>query len=271
MPTIVEAHTDCGAIQAVDGRNFRIGFQLHAKLLGTGSHGLGDRAHAAAHIAPDTTRAAGTAHHVVQQHIAGPRRRGRQISTDDRVGGQGGAQDGRFEPALQNRPRRAEQQFHGGRQFVAQPGQLPAQLPGAQQISELLQPAPTGARQHIQRRLLHQRLQHFGHPGEPGFVTRPGGGVGGRELADLLLIALWVCAEDQSPAIWPGRERGWLTGQHLVAVLGQPQILDDLRVQQTDHVGSSRRSKARRQFLGDAGAADHTASLKQPHALAGRR
>ena len=55
------------------------------------------------------------------------------------------------------------------------------------------------------------------------------------------------------------------------AVIAQFQIGNDLRVEQADGVGRDRIAKARMEFLGHRGAADHLAALDHLHAQAGHR
>ena len=66
-------------------------------------------AHAALDVGPHAARAAGVAHHVVEEHVAGARRRGRRRGADHRVGRERRAQRLALEPALELGPRGAEQ------------------------------------------------------------------------------------------------------------------------------------------------------------------
>ena len=54
------------------------------------------------------------------------------------------------------------------------------------------------------------------------------------------------------------------------AVLGEPQVADDLRMQQADRVTRGRIAEARMEFLGDGGAAEDAATLEHRHRESGR-
>jgi len=72
---------------------------------------VGQAAHAALDIAPDAAGAAGLAHHMVQQDVGAPRRRGRDEGPDDRVGCQRRPQRLALEPPLQNPPKLVVQSY----------------------------------------------------------------------------------------------------------------------------------------------------------------
>jgi hypothetical protein len=55
------------------------------------------------------------------------------------------------------------------------------------------------------------------------------------------------------------------------AVVAQPEIGRDLRVQQADGVGCDRIAEPGMEFLGHRGAADHLAAVDHLHAQAGHR
>ena len=62
-------------------------------------------------VAPHAARAAGFAHHMVQQHVGAAGRTNRGERPDDRVGGQRGPQYVGLEPAFENRPGGTGEQF----------------------------------------------------------------------------------------------------------------------------------------------------------------
>ena len=55
------------------------------------------------------------------------------------------------------------------------------------------------------------------------------------------------------------------------ALLGEPQVADDLRIEQAHSVGRDRVAEARMKLLRDRGAADHLAALDDAHAQARHR
>ena len=105
----------------LDPRDRRGEPDLRARLARGRGDRLGEPAHAALDVRPHAARAAGLAHHVVEEHITRARRRGRRPGADHRVGRERGAQRLALEPALELGPRRAEQERERARELAAQP------------------------------------------------------------------------------------------------------------------------------------------------------
>ena len=210
-------------------------------------HGLGDGAHAADGVAPGALDATRLAEDMVEEDIGAARRVGAGEMADNGIKAQHRLDRIAFEPAIEIFARRTGEQGEEIALFgLGQPQQRPA-LGG--QRGQPLQPAP---RRGFEREAAHLVGQHL----QPGVIGGQGGCVPGREArhfglrlpgADVQIIAI------ERQEIVEGAQHD------PEAVIGQPHIGRDLFLQQRDGVAGGGVAEARREFLGDAGAADDVA------------
>jgi hypothetical protein len=102
-----------GCHQYFDHLSF--GADVDAEIFGGARQSAGESAHAAAHVTPNALFAVGFAHDVVKQHIRGARHRRRRESANNGIGGNRGLELLRFEPTVEDGPRRPGENFHGFR------------------------------------------------------------------------------------------------------------------------------------------------------------
>mmetsp|Transcript_7999 Transcript_7999/g.24761 ORF Transcript_7999/g.24761 Transcript_7999/m.24761 type:complete len:547 (-) Transcript_7999:1378-3018(-) len=219
----------------------------------TGGHRLGDGAHAALHVAPDSGAARSLAHHVVQQHVGAAVLRGTDHGADDRVGGQRGLQHLALEPTIQQLRGRTGEQLVEGHQLAAVAGAHTQQLCALREGAQSLSPA---AGQRIGRRTVQQRLDHLAHLAQEALVLGEGVGVRLGELRDRAVVGLLALAQHQVASAQRGVQRrrceaGRIARQVLEAVAFQLQVADDLWPQQTGQVAGTRELEARNDLLGD--------------------
>ena len=127
---------------------------------------LRDAAHAAADVAPHAADAVALAHDVVEQHVGRARHRRRGERPDDGVGGQRRLQLLRLEPAVEDRPRRAGEDFDGRR-----PPSLPS-LRNFQPSLPSCHRSPTRVANGFGRRLRQHRLEEVGDARQHLLVLR---------------------------------------------------------------------------------------------------
>ncbi len=242
------------------------------------AHCRGQGAHAAAHIAPDATRTTRGPHHVMQQHVAGPRRRRRGRGADDRIGRERGLERLGLEPAVQDRPRRTHQQLQRRRQILSEPAQGAAQAQRPPQIGETVAPGvaadPGRQGQQIRRQRLQDRLQRLGNARQPGLVARIGLGIARRKPPDLLAVEGGVGSQHQimaGTAPRQRRERRGVARQDRVPVPAQVEVALDLRQQQRDQIRGGRRTVSGRDLVGHGRTPDLLAALQHQHPPPGLR
>jgi len=200
----------------------------------------------------------------MEEHVGGTRHRGARHRADDRVGRQRPLQLLGLEPAIEDRARGTAEDLDRLAGAVAQPPEGPSQREQ--------RPKVAGTRpQHIGRRHRERGLDHRRHALEHRLVPRIAFGVAHAELGDLRAGQVGVWAHQQRPPVGERRERRGVSGEDLVAVGGQLQVADDRRVEEAVDVGGGGDLEAGERLLGDAGAADDVAPLKDKHAQPGAR
>ena len=162
-------------------------------------------AHAALHVIPTRHGAARLAHHVMQQHIRAAGRADRKKRADDRIGRERGLQHVALEPAVENRPGRAGEQFDGLRQVVAQLADRLIERPQFLAVAKPFAEADVAPlfrqRQRIGRGLAQHRLEHGRHTFQERIVFRIGVRIARAELRNLAPAQLRVGAHQQAAAI----------------------------------------------------------------------
>ena len=143
---------------------------------GGGRQGVGESAHAAPHVGPDTASAVDLAHHVVEEDVAGAGCGGGGPGTDDGVGRQGGEQGLALEPALEGGSGGAEEQRRSPRDVPAKPQESPGQAGQRREVARMEARGIRGRRVEEGLDGLRQALQQ-------GLVARPGGGRRGARSA----------------------------------------------------------------------------------------
>ena len=101
LGAVGEGHSPRAAVLHEDARHLGVHADLGAALAGGRGQRVADPAHSAADVAPHAPGAVALAHDVVEQHVGRPRHRRRRLGPDDRVGGQGGLELVRLEPAVE--------------------------------------------------------------------------------------------------------------------------------------------------------------------------
>ena len=116
--------------------------------------------------------------------------------------------------------------------------------------------------EEVRRRRVEQRLDARGRPSPCRARTdRVGVGVVLAVAGDLLEVLVVVLAEPQVVAVLHRREGRRHQERH-EAVLGQLELVDDVRPQQAERVREGREREARVELLGDRGATDQVAPLE---------
>ena len=219
---------------------------------------VGEGAHAATHVGPDPPRPAGLAHDVVQQDIAGPRRRRGSPGTDHRIRGQGSPQRLALEPAFEGAPGRAEQQLGRAGQVSPEPQQGP---PSPGQASQVTRAQAEGVR----RGRVEERLEGPRQAIQERLVVGKALGIPGRKLGDRARVRFRVCTEQQPPPVGQRRMRRRIPGQQGKPVPTQVQFPLDRGTQQPHHVGRTGNPKPGPQLLGHARTPKLIAALEDPH------
>ena len=140
---------------------------------------------------------------------------------------------------------------------------------GAERVEGFADRAGAKPLDEIRRRAQHELAQHIGNGLELARESLDRFGIVPAELRHRLQRAAF--AGQEIAAVGRGQEILGAALDDLQAVLGQLQIRDDLRVEQTDGVGRDRIAEAGMKFLRHRGAADHLAPLDHLHAQARHR
>ena len=259
---VLELHAPGPALLHENAGHGCLALDRGAGLLGRRAQGLGEGAHAALHVGPDAARTAGLSHHVVEEHVARPRRGGPRPRTDQGVGGQGAAQGLTLEPGLEHRTSRPEQEGEGLRDLLAEPPGRPA---GAHQGSQVGAPKT----RRVGRRCVQQGLDHLGRAVEHRFVGRQALGVLRGEDRDRGGRRAGIAAHQQAAAVGQRREGGGIAGQEAQPVPIERQLAHDRRPHQARDVGRAGHPVAGPELLGDTGAAEQRSPLEQQRAAAG--
>ena len=201
-----------------NARDLGLGSNLDAEVARGCRKRLRQSAHSAAHVAPYAALAVGLAHDVVEEHVGGAGHRGRHERADDRVGRDRALEFLRFEPAIENRARRAGEHFDrfAHRRVQAAAARGPS--------SRLRAVAPNARTQEVRRNLRQRRLDDRGDALEHRFVARIALGVALAELRDLFDVARAAGAQHQITPVEERRKRGRIAFDRFEAVLAQPQI-----------------------------------------------
>ena len=200
LVAVGERHADGFAVAHEDPRDLGLAADLGPEVAGSRRQRLREPAHAATHVRPDASRAAGLAHDVVEEHVRGARHRGARHCADDRVGGQGPLQLLRLEPAVEDRARRAGEDLNRLAGGVSQPPKRASQREHRPEVAWAR--VQEVGRSHRQRRLDHCRhaLQHC-------LVLRVALCVACAELRDLPAGQIGIRAHRQRAPVGEGRER----------------------------------------------------------------
>ena len=259
-----ERDADGSAILDEDPRHLRVAADVDAEVACGRRERLGDTAHAAAHVPPHPPCASGLAHDVVEEHVGGSGHRRARHRADDRVGRERPLQLLGLEPAVEDRACGAGEDLHRLAGAVAQPPERASQRQRGPEVAEM-RPQQIG-RPHREGGLDYRR-----HPLEHRLVPRIALGVARAELGDLPACQLGISAHQQRAPVGERRERRRLSGQDLVAIRGELQVADDLRVEEAVDVGGGRDLEAWEGLLGHTGAADDVPPLEDHHAQPGTR
>src|SRR5262249_20751856 len=109
--------------------------------------------------------------------------------------------------------------------------------------------------------------QCIGYAADLGLISAVADRILGAEFCDLALGAAF-----SGEQITPIRQRQKILRaafDHAQSAFVQLQVLNDLRLQQAHSISRSRATETWMEFLSDAGATDHTTSLKNAHAQSG--
>jgi hypothetical protein len=124
-------------------------------------------------------------------------------------------------------------------------------------------------RAEVRRRPVDHRRDHLGQRGELGLERGECSRVGRRELRDLPHGLVLIGTDQQPPAVREQVQRR-ARGVDDDPALDEPHVTPDRLAQHREHVRAGRSAEARRELLGDAGAADDVAALEhqRPHPAA---
>ena len=260
-----ERHAGDAPALDVDRGHRRTGADRRPGSARAGGDRLGDRAHAAAHVAPGALHAVDLAERVVQQVVGGPRRVGTGPDADDAAGGVGALELVGLEVVVEQVADRHRHEPEDVGQVAAAHARRATGL--AQQLEDVA--GPLGARRR--GRAQHQRLEEERRLLEQRVEGRQRVGVLARDARDLLVGDLLVVGQqDRAPVGGEGRELG-VERDRVIAELRQLEVGHDLRLEHRDHVGGARDALAGPQLLGHARAAEDVARLEDAHAQAGAR
>ena len=230
----------------------RIDADLRAVRRGRLRHRLRDRPHAADGVAPHALLAVHLAEAMVQQHIGRARRVGARIVADDAVEAVRRLDRRTLEPVIEIVAGRIGEEVE---QLALQVEPEMAQpVRDAPALDQLRDRRERMTFDDVRRRFQHERAQHVGDRLEPRLIGIEPVGIARGKLRDLLARAPAADLE-----IAPVIERQEIRDSALddaQPVLGEPQIGDDLRVEQRDRVGGDRIAEAGMEFLRHRGAAD---------------
>jgi hypothetical protein len=131
-------------------------------------------------------------------------------------------------------------------------------------FAELARSLDEAPRHQVGRCVEHKAAQHVSNATDLGLIGAVASGIPGVEFCDLTLGAALARKE-----IAPIRQRQ----EVLCAALDdaqpmfvQPQVVDDLRLQQADGVGRGRGAEAGMEFLRNTSTANYAAPLQNTHA-----
>ncbi len=122
---------------------------------------------------------------------------------------------------------------------------------------------------HVRRRLQRERAQHVRDGFEPRLIGIEPLGVALRKLRDFLARA--SAADFQIAPVIERKEVRDAALDDAQPMLGEPQVGDDLRIEQRDRVGGDRIAEARMKLLGDRCAADDAAPFQHDDLEPGHR
>ncbi len=230
-----------------------------------GEHGepgqrLSDPAHPAAGEPPRTGLAAGVADVVVEHHVGGAARPGPGPGPDHPGDRQQPAHGVAFEvPVDEVGDAAGEQAGDVDGAPLVEPAQVPEQQPLAPQVGRPPRPQP-------RRDLVKQGPEDGAEVGQVRLVAVVGRGVPLGEPRDLGPALRRVGGQAEIPPVRPGREVRTLR-EHVVTVAGQPQVTDQARWQQRDHVRQrGHRVVGPERMLAHRRPAEHTAPLADQRA-----
>src|SRR5436309_2359183 len=215
----------------------------------SGREGIGQRAHSAQHETPAADLAVDVPEEVVREGERGPRRRRTGEMADHAFVREGGLDLVRLEVFVEEFFRAVEQQ-------------APEEVLGFRTAEERNQ---FGDRD---RRGEEHRLDEIVDLGPHRLVLRIRGGVLFREFRDLLRGLLAVGPEEEKSSIRKRAEALRVEGHLPQPELGEFEVLNDLRPEQSRHVRRGADLESWRDFVRDARAADAIRPLDDDHSEA---
>ena len=262
LRAVLEGDPGGPTVPGDDVRDRRLQADLGAERLGRPGEDLGEPAVALLVERPRAELAVVLADRVVEQDEAGALRARPDLRADDARRGEIALEQVRLEVVVEEVRGRSGQQPDG---VVEDP------------LVELLEPpAQAGQRdellgvvaEDVRRDLVEQRLERLADHLDVVAVLVVRVGVVLRMPPDLLEVLGVVLGEQQVVAVLARRERRRHQQRH-EAVLGQLQVVDDLRPQQAQRVRERGEPEAGSELLGDGRAADEVAPLEDERLEAG--
>ena len=222
-------------------------------------HRLGDRAHAADRMTPRAPPAVHLAPAMMHEHVAGSRRIGAGIGSDDPVEAEDRLDRIALEPLVEDIAGRTGEELDKiALPFEPERTQAVCDFGCVQEAREAGGEALSG--REIGGRLERERAQDVGQALEPRLIRREPFGVAGGEFRHLRPGAprpgLEVAPVGQGEEI---RQRAL---DQLEAVAMEVEIADDCRAQKRDRIGGDGIAEAGMEFLRRRGAADLSAPLE---------
>ena len=239
-------------------RHGGVGADLGARLAGRAGDRVGDGARAALREAPRPVVSVDLAHVVVEQHVGGARRTRAQERSDDPARRDRRLQRVGLEPLVDEVGGAHRHQLDEQVQLLGlEAEEVPAEAHQAGRFA-------SGELAGIGRSDREERLDGARHVEERASVVVVGLGVAGGEAGDLAPRAVVVGVPVQAAAAGERSQRA-LERQDAEPVPGQVQLPDDVGAHQADDVGEDAVLEARKDLLGDRGAAHERTPLEDAH------
>ncbi len=254
-----QRHAGDAAVPREDARYLGLAADLDAEVPRGAAERLAEATHAAPNVAPDAALAVGLAHDVMEEHVAGPGRRGARHGADDRVGGQRRLQLGRFEPAVEDGAGRTREELDGLRGRGPQP---PERAPQRHETKNV----PETRAQEVRWNHGERRLDESRHALEHGLVLGIAGSVARAELRDLAVVERRVRPQEKKAPVRVWREGRGIARQDREAVVGEAQVARDVLVEETVDIGGGGDLESGKRLLGNAGPAHQVPALENEHA-----
>ena len=267
VSSVVENNADHTIALDNDLAHTGIDFDLDAMRARRSGHRLSDRAHAADRVAPDALLAVHFSESMVQHHISRARRVGAGIVADDGVEAKQSLDQIVFEAVVEHVSGRSRKQIEQAALLLKRKAAQDARR--ADRVDDLVRGIEAKPFDQIRRRAQHELPDHVGDLFQSAHEAADRAGIPFAQAGDRRCCAAF--AGEEVAAIWCGQKVLGAAFDDPQAVVVQPQVRDDLRIEQTDGVGRDRIAESGMEFLGHRRAAYHLAPLDDLDPQSGHR